>query len=143
MRRHLIPALLIAAGLALGACGSAKDKVSDAAGAVKDAATEAACTAISTASDALKPYESVSADQVAELKDKVVPAAKKVESTLTTLGSKLPADIGTKVTAATSQLDEAVAKADTDPQAAADQASAAVKSLNEQLATAQSKLACS
>ena len=111
--------------------------------AVQDAATSAACSAIGTASDTLKPYESVSADNVADVKDKVVPAAEKVESALTALGSKLPEDISTKVTDATKQLDEAVAKADTDPQAAADQASAAVKSLNEQLAAAQTKLGCS
>jgi hypothetical protein len=135
MKRSLIPAVLIAAVVALSACASAKEKVSSAASAVQDAATSAGCTAISSATDALKPYETVSADQVGELKDKV-------ETAISTLGSKLPGDVGTKVTDASKQLDEAVSEADTDPQAAADKASAAVKSLNEQLATASTKLGC-
>ena len=84
----------------------------------------------------------MSADKVGELKDKVVPVVDKVETAISTLGSKLPGDVGTKVTEASKQLDEAVAEADTDPQAAADKASAAVKSLNEQLATASTKLGC-
>jgi hypothetical protein len=142
MKRSLIPAVLIAAVVALSGCASAKDKVSSAVSAVQDAATSAGCTAISSATDALKPYETVSADQVGELKDKVVPVVDKVETAITTLGSKLPGEIGTKVTDASKQLGESVAEADTDPQAAADKASAAVKSLNEQLATASTKLGC-
>ena len=143
MKRHMTPALFIATVVALGACGSAKDKVSGAVSAAKDAATSAGCTAITTATNALKPYETVSAPQVGELKDKVVPVVDKVETAIATLGSKLPGDVGTKVTDASKQLDDAVAQADTDPQAAADKASAAVKSLNEQLATASTKLGCS
>ena len=147
MKQLLIPSMLVAAGLALGACGSdAKDKVSSAVSEVQAAATaasDAACSALTSAADTLKPYETVSADQVSELKDKVLPAAQKLDSALSTLGSKLSGDIGTKVTDATKQLEDALANADTDPQAAADKASAAVKSLNEQITAAESKLSCS
>jgi hypothetical protein len=142
MKRPLISAVFIATVVALSGCGSTNDKVSSAASAVQDAATSAGCTAITGATDALEPYETVSADQVGELKDKVVPVVDKVETAISTLGSKLPGDVGTKVTDASKQLDEAVSEADTDPQAAADKASAAVKSLNEQLATASTKLGC-
>ena len=124
VRQHAGP------GIERGECGAGRRQPS------------AGCTAITSATEALKPTRRCPPTRVGVFKDKVAPVVDKVDTAISTLGSKLPGDTGAKVTDASEQLDEALAQADTNPQAPADKALEAVKRLNDQLATASTKLGC-